>query len=153
MTTYSRITLFLLIITGLLWSTPTVSQVEKELMCTCGCTMALYTCECGRSEEMRNEIRDMINKGMTKDEIVLAYVAQFGEKIRSAPTKSGFNLLAWITPFLALIIVGVVLYRVLQRWSRHQPEEPEPLLAPERQDQYVKQLEKELQEFEEGEIS
>ncbi|NOX36784.1 MAG: cytochrome c-type biogenesis protein CcmH [Calditrichaeota bacterium] len=153
MTTYPKIAILLLIATGLLWGTTTVSQVEKELMCTCGCTMALYTCECGRSEEMRAEIQQMINQGMDKEAIVASYVAKFGEKIRSAPTKSGFNLLAWVTPFLALLIVGVALYRLLQRWSRHQPEEPEPVLPPERQDQYVKQLEKELQEFEEGEIS
>ena len=149
--TQSKILLILLIFAGGLWGNVTVGQVEKELMCTCGCTMALYTCECGTSEKMRADIQGMIDRGMDKDAIVTYYVDKYGEKIRSAPTKSGFNLVAWVTPFLALLVVGIALYRLLKRWSSHREEEPEPLFTPEVQSQYVKQLDKELQEFEEGE--
>ena len=31
-----------------------VDQVSQEIMCQCGCTMVLNTCECGTAEQMRH---------------------------------------------------------------------------------------------------
>lgn len=131
----------------------TVSEVEKHLMCTCGCTMPLYTCECGTSTQMRNQIQGFIDKGMDKDQIISLYVSQYGEIILSAPTKSGFNLLAWIIPFVALFSVGAILYKALRRWSvSNGNATPEAGLSSELQARYNKQLEEELSQFEEGEV-
>lgn len=150
----NRITLYFLmllfILPSILQAQTTVSAVEKNLMCTCGCTMALYTCECGTAEDMRSAIQGMIDKGMDKEQILAAYVGQYGEKILSAPTKEGFNLTAWITPFLAILVVGGVLYKVLRRWSgRTDQSAPADEINPE----YHRRLKKELEEFEEGEVS
>ncbi|RMF56750.1 MAG: cytochrome c-type biogenesis protein CcmH [Calditrichaeota bacterium] len=128
--------------------TPTVSSVEKHLMCTCGCTMPLYTCECQKSEEMRTEIKQMIERGMTQQEILDSYVSRFGEKILSAPTKKGFNLVAWILPFLSVILVGGVLIKTVKRWSHPETKQesgPSEKLDP----KYLEQLENELSHFEE----
>lgn len=132
------------------WAT-TVSEVEKHLMCTCGCTMALYTCECGTSGEMRAAIKAMIEQGQTKQQILDGYVARYGEEILSAPTKEGFNLIAWIIPFLAVLVIGVILFIALKRWSRAgalSPQPPPDSLEP----KYQHRLEKELAKFEEGEL-
>ncbi|NIT56823.1 MAG: hypothetical protein GWN00_11490, partial [Aliifodinibius sp.] len=61
------------------WGKPTVNEVEKNLMCTCGCTMPLYTCECQKAAEMRTQIKGMIDKGMTKEQIISSYVERYGE--------------------------------------------------------------------------
>ncbi len=133
------------------WSSTTVSEVEKNLMCTCGCTMALYTCECGTAAKMRNQIQAMIDKGMDKDKIIATYVNQYGERILSAPTKSGFNLLAWVLPFVVLIVVGFFLYKALRRWSIDSEHDDEEKLQTEVEAQYNKKLKEELDKFEEGE--
>lgn len=141
---------FIFLFTYTVHGATTVSDVEKNLMCTCDCTMALYTCECGRAAEMRSEIQGMINQGMTKDQIIGSYVARFGEEILSAPTKKGFNLLAWIMPFLALLIVGALLYKRLKRWKRSSVEfrETVPIIV---EKAYTKKLEEELAKIDEGE--
>lgn len=142
--------MLLFILPSVMPAETTVSSVEKNLMCTCSCTMALYTCECGTSEEMRSDVQEMIDKGMDKDQILASYVGQYGEKILSAPTKEGFNLAAWITPFLAIVVFGGVLYKVLHRWSKKQNQTlPTEDINPE----YDRRLKQELEQFEEGEVS
>ncbi len=41
----------------------TSSEVESELMCTCGCSMVLNTCSCGTADQMRKTISTMIREG------------------------------------------------------------------------------------------
>ena len=50
---------------------------------------------------MRGEIQRMIDKGMDRPAIIAIYRTKYGEKILSAPTTEGFNLLAWVMPFFA----------------------------------------------------
>ena len=43
-------------------------------------------------------------------------VDKYGETVLSAPTKFGFNLTAWMTPFLALVAGGFGVRKVLLAW-------------------------------------
>lgn len=63
----------------------------------------------------------MIDKGMERPAIVAVYRAKYGEKILSAPTTEGFNLLAWVMPFLALLVGGGFIVMVLGRWRQASP--------------------------------
>ncbi len=42
--------------------------------------------------------------------------AIYGEKILSAPTTEGFNLLAWLMPFGAIVAGCGLLFGVASRW-------------------------------------
>ena len=46
----------------------------------------------------------MIETGQSKEDIIQYFVSTKGERILAAPTKKGFNLTAWILPFLAIIL-------------------------------------------------
>ena len=126
-----------------------VSEVENNLMCTCGCSMVLYSCECGTASKMRNKIQSMINQGKDKDQIVASFVDLYGEKILSAPTKTGFNLTAWVTPFLVIGIVGVFLFKSMKRWKGKGPL-PDAIESKELHDKYGEKLKNELDDFNEG---
>lgn len=94
-------------------------QIEGRLMCYCGCSdLTVRVCTCGTADSIRGDIRERLAAGETPDQVVAAYIARHGEKIRSAPTKRGFDLLAWITPFAALLIAGSALVLVVRRWGR-----------------------------------
>jgi cytochrome c-type biogenesis protein CcmH len=99
---------------------PTVrQQIESRLMCHCGCAdLTVRVCTCGTADAIRAEIDSRLAAGETADQVVAAFVARHGEKILSAPTKSGFNLLAWITPFVALFAAGGVVVALIRRWER-----------------------------------
>lgn len=127
-----------------------VRDVTAELMCTCGCTMIVSTCDCELAAQMTKLVADQINEGKSKDQILQYLVDKYGEKVLAAPTKEGFNLTAWTLPFLALGggagVVGLAITKLVQRRDAGSASEGEveALSAGE----YGLRLERELQEFE-----
>jgi cytochrome c-type biogenesis protein CcmH len=103
---------------------PTLGELEGEVMCpTCKTTLDQS------SAPIANRIRVFISArivaGDTKSEIKRKLVAQFGPAILAEPSKKGFNLLAWVLPFLGLGLGAVALGWLAWRWSRR----PAPLAA------------------------
>jgi cytochrome c-type biogenesis protein CcmH len=97
-------------------------QVEGRLMCYCGCSdLTVRVCTCGTADSIRQEIAGRLANGETADQVVAAFVAKHGEQIRSAPTTSGFDLVAWVTPFLVLLLAGSGLVVVVRRWGSLRP--------------------------------
>ncbi len=94
----------------------TLGEMEAEIMCDCGCTMVLNTCSCGRSDAMRSRIEQMIAQGQSKDEIINVHIAQYGEVILSAPTRKGFNLVAYIAPMTVFLLGVLVVIFLIRRW-------------------------------------
>lgn len=97
-------------------------DVEAAIMCQCGCTYTLQACAsamgCTPGEEMRRVIAAQAAEGKSEGEIIAYFVSLYGETVLAAPTKKGFNLTAWITPFLALLAGAVVVYFLIRAWSR-----------------------------------
>jgi cytochrome c-type biogenesis protein CcmH len=115
---------------------PTQQQIAQGLTCQCGCGLTVANCNhpsCNFSVPMRSEIDSMIGRGMSRAQIIGFYRAKYGEKILSAPTTEGFNLLAWVMPFVAIVLGGGLIAFAARRWHRpvHPPEPTAPSL-PER---------------------
>ncbi len=102
---------------------------------------------CAFSVPMRHNIDQMIAKGMTRAQIIGFYRTQYGEKVLSAPTTEGFNLLAWTMPFIALALGGGAMMLAVGRWHSPAPSESEPGAQPSSFDPELRRrLEKELEE-------
>ncbi len=96
----------------------TVSDVAGNLICQCGCSnMVLRSCLCGTADKMKNEIGEMINNGVTEQEIYVRYIEQYGQTVMAAPPKEGFYNLAWYTPPIGILSVGFVIVFALRKWS------------------------------------
>jgi cytochrome c-type biogenesis protein CcmH len=105
-------------------------EIGANLMCQCGCTMVLATCECGTAEQMRTEIVGMIDKGQTKDDILNYYVGKYGEKVLAAPVAQGFNLSAYITPFAVILLGAGAIALIARQWViRTRTALAQPVLA------------------------
>jgi cytochrome c-type biogenesis protein CcmH len=99
----------------------TVQDVAEGLTCQCGCGLTVANCNhpnCGFSVPMRGEIAGMIRKGMSRIEILDAFRHKYGEKILSAPTTQGFNLLAWIIPYVAVGAGFLLILIAVARWQK-----------------------------------
>jgi len=108
------------------WSAPQPSvlkQVEGSIMCICpdDCGKVLINCTCSDSDRYRRQIRAMIDQGLTAEQIIDRFVAEKGKIVLAAPTTKGFDLTAWVLPFVALgisiPIVAVVIRRLGSRGS------------------------------------
>lgn len=98
---------------------PTNAQISEALTCQCGCGLTVANCNmptCGFAVPIRGEIDGMIGKGLTRAAIVAAFRQKYGEKVLSAPTTEGFNLLAWLMPFAALAVGGGLMAFAIGRW-------------------------------------
>jgi len=107
--------------------TPTNAEVSEGLTCQCGCGLTVANCNmptCGFSVPMRRDIDRMIGEGETRAQIISFYRAQYGEKVLSAPTTEGFNILAWTMPFIALALGGGLMVVAVGRWRSSPPPAP-----------------------------
>lgn len=130
----------------------TRKEIEAGLICQCGCTMVVNVCDCGTAEQIRADIMNKLRQGMTKEAIFAGYVQQYGKEVLAAPPKQGFDLTAWITPFVAIIAGGALLYFLLRRWVvRYGVKRPAPVEEPDLsladRIKYEGRLEEELKKY------
>jgi cytochrome c-type biogenesis protein CcmH len=124
-------------------------DVEEALTCQCGCGLTVHACnhlQCGSGDPIKKEIAERIARGEDKDTIVAAFRARYGEKILSSPTFQGFNWIAWIMPFAAVLAGGVGISLVIRRWTRTTPVPP-PAAPPSGDDERRRRLARELAAF------
>jgi cytochrome c-type biogenesis protein CcmH len=103
-----------------------LADLENALMCKCDdkCGKVLVNCTCATSDKTRAEFSKLLDSGLTVEQIIKAQVDKHGETILSAPSKTGFNLTAWMTPFVALLAGGFGLGKIIEAWKRKgAPEE------------------------------
>jgi len=114
---------------GLLASSPsradaaiaTQQAVEEALTCQCGCGLTVHSCnhlQCNSATPLKREIAEQIASGQTEEQILEYFEHKYGEKILSAPGTSGFNLTAWVVPYLGIGLGGLLIGVVLARWRR-----------------------------------
>ena len=97
-------------------------DLEHQIHCQCGCNLDIYTCRttdfaCSVSPAMHADVMGLVAGGHTAQEIVAAFTAVYGEKVLMAPQKSGFNLVGYTMPFVALGAGGVIVASLLKRWK------------------------------------
>jgi cytochrome c-type biogenesis protein CcmH len=96
---------------------------------------------------MTTLIGQKLDQGQSEQQIIQFFVAEYGEQVLSAPSKSGFNLAAWITPFVVILVGGVVVYIALTKWARRGRYSPVSTVAEAGDEDYKRQLDKELEEY------
>lgn len=102
-------------------------ELEHQLHCQCGCNLDVYTCRttdfsCSVSPAMHADVMGLVGGGHTAQEILAAFKAVYGEKVLMAPNKSGFNLVGYTMPFVALAAGAVIVNVLLKKWKTHEPE-------------------------------
>lgn len=109
------------------------NNLGHKLMCRCGCGQILLECNhvgCSYSTQMRDELMAALTKGASNggstpdsDELVLqSFVQEYGATVLAAPPQKGFNLVAWIVPFIALIAGLGLVTLIVRKWNfRLQP--------------------------------
>jgi len=99
-------------------------EVAEALTCQCGCGLTVANCNhpnCEFSVPVREKIDTMLAHGMGRTEIIAYFRSQYGEKILSAPTTQGFNILAWTMPFMALAAGCALIIFTVGRWHKRPP--------------------------------
>jgi cytochrome c-type biogenesis protein CcmH len=111
-----------------------VSQLGHQMMCACGCNQILLECNhvgCAYSSRMRGELENAVSRGDSDNDVLQWFVQNYGTTILAAPTKTGFNRVAWIMPFVMLGAGLLLASWVVLAWRRRQlvvhPSVPAPV--------------------------
>ena len=105
----------------------TFETLGHKMMCQCGCNQVLLECNhvgCTVSEKMRNELQISLTKNPddSDDLILQGFVQKYGPVVLAAPTATGFDRVAWIVPYLALVLGFGLVVLIVKKWAaRRQP--------------------------------
>jgi len=97
-----------------------IKAIEHRLACNCGCTLDIFTCRttdftCTYSPRLHQEVVAMDKAGKSAEEILDAFVAEYGEKALMAPRPEGFNLWGYLLPGSVILLAGAGLFAFISR--------------------------------------
>ena len=125
-----------------------VQQVGHGLMCICGCNQILAICNhvnCPTSGGMIKELEREIDSGKNEESILAHFVEKYGTRVLSAPPVSGFNLAAWLMPFVALVLGAAAAVYFVRRFRASWVETPATSSVD--ASKYQRQIEEELEKY------
>lgn len=109
--------------------TASLPDLEDEVMCPiCGTTLQLSSSP--QAEREKQLIRDLIDRGKTKQQVKDQLVREYGPDVLATPGDSGFDLTAWALPIVGLVAglggIGAALWRWRRRGGHGEPAPPGP---------------------------
>jgi len=96
------------------------STLGHRMMCVCGCNQILLECNhvgCQYSDGMRAELMAALDRGDSDDLTLQAFVQKYCTTVIAAPTTTGFNKVAWIMPYLVLVLGLMTLALIIRAWK------------------------------------
>jgi cytochrome c-type biogenesis protein CcmH/NrfF len=91
------------------------NRIEKKTMCI-ECNVPLNIAVAAQADATRTEIRRLLDRGLSEQQVLDQLVKDYGANILAAPKAEGISTLAYVVPLAALaalLALGAVL---LPRW-------------------------------------
>ena len=102
--------------------------LEGQVMCPT-CHTTLDQSDAAAAQQIKVFIAQKIAACWTAQQIESRLVAIYGPAILAEPSHSGFDLLAWWLPIVAVVGGALILAFGVWRWSRGRDDEPPPEAA------------------------
>lgn len=127
--------------------------IEEQLTCQCGCGLTVAACnhlECGFAIPARKRIAEGLANGLSPEQIVDGFKTEYGEKVLSSPVPEGFNILAWIAPYLSIALAGTLMFLFFRRKAVRAstaPQDENAAPSALRSDERMERLRRDLEEM------
>ncbi|MQY51404.1 cytochrome c-type biogenesis protein CcmH [Rhodocyclus tenuis] len=92
--------------------------ISEELRCLVCQNETLAASQAELANDLRREIRGLINEGKSDAEIMDFMVSRYGDFVRYRPPVKSTTLLLWFGPVLLLLIGLLALFRTLRQRNR-----------------------------------
>ena len=97
------------------------SALSSELRCPVCQGVSVEDSPTELARQMRSTVRDQLASGRSPDEVRQYFVDRYGEWILLEPKASGFNLVVYVLPWLAMLAGLGVIVLAVRRWTRPIP--------------------------------
>ena len=108
-----------------------VNAITSELRCLVCQNQTIADSHADLAIDLKNQVRDMVRNGKTRDDVVDYMVKRYGDFVRYRPPMKPTTYLLWVGPFL--FMVGGVFLLVLNLRRRKQLVTDSPLSEEEHQ--------------------
>ena len=95
-----------------------LKKLAVELRCLVCQNQTLADSNAPLAEDLRREVREMIVKNMSDQEIIDFLVSRYGDFVLYRPPLKATTTLLWVGPFVLLVGAGIALVVVLRRRGR-----------------------------------
>lgn len=122
-------------------------DIEDEVMCV-SCNVALNVAESPQAYRQREYIRTLVDQGLTKDQIKVRLVDEYGKDVLAMPeSDDGIGLAALLVPILAVLALVAAAAYLLPRWRVRQAGAASAAAGPPATDVELHRLDDDLQRF------
>jgi cytochrome c-type biogenesis protein CcmH len=122
-----------------------VRDIAQQLRCPVCQGLSVGDSPSELAHEMRAVVREQLQQGKTREEVLDYFVQRYGEWILLAPPKHGFNLVIWVLPFVLLPAGAMAVYAGTRRWVRNRQASTLPSTAVDPRD--TERLQRELDSY------
>ncbi len=124
-----RKTLLVLLVAGILmarWPSAALAgsledqtlRLAAELRCPVCQNLSVADSPSEMATQMRELIHEKLKNGESAEQVRTYFVSRYGEWVLLAPTRQGFNWLAWLLPFVAILGGGGIIVVTIRRSIR-----------------------------------
>jgi cytochrome c-type biogenesis protein CcmH len=100
--------------------------IAAELRCLVCQNQTIADSHAGLAEDLRREVRDMLKRGDTNDQIIKYMTDRYGDFVLYRPPVKPTTVLLWYGPAILLVGGVLVLLFVLRKRSRMRDDQFEP---------------------------
>ncbi len=96
-------------------------QVGDLVTCQCGCSYTVGSCNmlnCHFRDPVLQDIRAGLDEGQADEAVLEGVYAKYGSETRVQPRNQGFGMVAWIAPFVSLLVGLALIPWVIRKWRR-----------------------------------
>ena len=120
--------------------------LEAMIIAPCCFSQQVSVHQSPAADEVRKDVRLRLAAGETREQVLNAYVSQYGKRILAEPPAQGFDLALYVLPPLLLVLSAALVIVVIRRFS-HRPVEVTPAAPPVASATYDAQLDDELRDL------
>ncbi len=95
--------------------------LEQMLIAPCCFKQPVSIHQSPAAEEVRRDVRARLTAGQTRQQILDAYVTQYGNRVLSEPPARGFSLALYVLPVLMLLASAALVAAIVRRYTHEQP--------------------------------
>jgi len=102
------------------------TDLGHRMMCVCGCNQILLECNhvgCTYSDKMREQLASAVQNDSSDENVLQAFIREYGTTVLAAPTGRGFDRVAWIMPFAVLLAAIAAAAMMIRSWTAREPVE------------------------------
>ncbi len=101
------------------------NRIGHNMICMCSCGQILLECNhvgCPVSPKMIDELQTQVGSGLPQEGVFNWFVAKYGAVVLAAPSRGGFDRVAWIMPFAVTLMATLGTAVLVRLWTRRRRE-------------------------------